>query len=66
MPIFQCPKCSRVGYVPMAACDEVLLNLPLAPDGDKILVECVDCETKSTTLNEPVKWYPPNCRFADD
>ncbi len=65
MPLFKCPECSREGYMPMAYCDEVLHKLPRAPDGDKYLVDCVDCKADATTLSEPVKWEPPNCQFAD-
>ncbi len=50
----------------MAFCDEVLHKLPADPNHEVFLVECVDCESKSPALNDPVKWDPPNCRFADD
>jgi hypothetical protein len=43
MPILECLKCGREGYIPMAACDEVLHQLPQTIDGDKFLAKCADC-----------------------
>jgi len=66
MPIFRCPQCGREGYIPMAACDEVLHKIPYDEKSNKHALVCVDCDAGRPAQPGPVQWEPPNCRLVDE